>query len=811
MFRLAECQARIAALTSEGLPRDEFITACLRELRSTARFGRARYYEVTDDVAAGRTVAVLVHQVDEPHGGQSGFMVDLATSTLNRGGVISREPVIGEWHGDDRDPPWVAPLDLAGRRWVEVPMTAAGDIIGIFACDWTIESGATLDGDGCKALRALGAMTGAYLGLKPIAVLEAYREARRSWNTDDPQQLVFDALTMLSGVVDAATAAVFAFDWTDQSLTKIQEHIAAPYRKAAARLGELPERYAVGEYLTGQAWRDPAVHHVVSFESLRTHRNGHVAEASKDWHDTLLGHVQSVVYVVLGSVDRRFLIRFINRSERPELPFVYEVTVLDAIVSELRSDVDAAVAKQRSLALTEIAEGGGQTTDPVQVLSRIERQLEAESIPQAAILCHQADSTQFGFSTFRGPRLARCQFDAGAAWQEDPLYVFARARGIEVLRLSDHPAATGTGLAKVLSVAGFAGALSVPIESGQTRGVLLVPLDAAAVVGRGEDRLPPHCGYGTVPTLDAFGRLVGNAVELRHSQAKVDGARRALGFLGHEIRAPLAALASSAEEAVNESIAAITEIAPLDPELAEFTIESLDKQLRLLYESQKQVDVALELAPIVAKESEGLMELNYRPTNLRSLVGSAVAEVEREMLLDGNQRAFFFNLASSTHRLGEIVCDPNYLRHAVKNVVRNAAKYSLPRPRQGHSPMLVDIFGEPQTGWVAIKVRNYGYGIPDDQRDLIYEPWVRGEVTDRLKAIGGMGLGLFLTRRIMAAHSGSVRFTSKYIGAGRIPERTLEGFQTVFELRVPVDLKPGKHVMHADGRLEGPLTKESRL
>jgi signal transduction histidine kinase len=91
-----------------------------------------------------------------------------------------------------------------------------------------------------------------------------------------------------------------------------------------------------------------------------------------------------------------------------------------------------------------------------------------------------------------------------------------------------------------------------------------------------------------------------------------------------------------------------------------------------------------------------------------------------------------------------------------------------------------------------IQVENWGIGIPPDRLEEIFEPFVRGDVEDRIKAIRGMGLGLFLGRRIMSAHRGEL-FCLRSDPTLDDPRRTerLEGFQTIFELRLPVDLKEG--------------------
>ena len=106
--------------------------------------------------------------------------------------------------------------------------------------------------------------------------------------------------------------------------------------------------------------------------------------------------------------------------------------------------------------------------------------------------------------------------------------------------------------------------------------------------------------------------------------------------------------------------------------------------------------------------------------------------------------------------------------------------------------MQVKVTGQPQTGMIIVQIENWGFGVPREQLDDIFKPFVRGVIHDELKAIRGMGLGLFLSRRIMAAHQGEV-FCRTSEPTLDDPKRTdkFEGFRTVFEVRVPTSLKEG--------------------
>jgi signal transduction histidine kinase len=107
----------------------------------------------------------------------------------------------------------------------------------------------------------------------------------------------------------------------------------------------------------------------------------------------------------------------------------------------------------------------------------------------------------------------------------------------------------------------------------------------------------------------------------------------------------------------------------------------------------------------------------------------------------------------------------------LKNILENALKYSH------HQKHRVEISVPPpvetqDAEHVYLQVRDYGYGIPEEECSLIFEPFYRIDKS-RVRETGGYGLGLALCKKIMLAHRGSIEVTSS--------EKT----GTVFTLKFP--------------------------
>lgn len=104
------------------------------------------------------------------------------------------------------------------------------------------------------------------------------------------------------------------------------------------------------------------------------------------------------------------------------------------------------------------------------------------------------------------------------------------------------------------------------------------------------------------------------------------------------------------------------------------------------------------------------------------------------------------------------------LQQVVGNLVSNALKYS---PEGGY--VEVTLSGDSESG--ICQVTDQGLGIDAAELPHIFEPFRRA--TRSARAIPGVGLGLSISRRIIAAHG------------GRIDVRSSPGFGSTFTVRVP--------------------------
>lgn len=90
---------------------------------------------------------------------------------------------------------------------------------------------------------------------------------------------------------------------------------------------------------------------------------------------------------------------------------------------------------------------------------------------------------------------------------------------------------------------------------------------------------------------------------------------------------------------------------------------------------------------------------------------------------------------------------------AIKNLIDNGIKYGSSEKR---TQMIISL----EKSYVSIQVRDFGVGITKEQIKKITKPLYRGRVAKE-KSKSGFGLGLAITKKIVEAHNGNLKITSK--------------------------------------------------
>lgn len=108
------------------------------------------------------------------------------------------------------------------------------------------------------------------------------------------------------------------------------------------------------------------------------------------------------------------------------------------------------------------------------------------------------------------------------------------------------------------------------------------------------------------------------------------------------------------------------------------------------------------------------------------------------------------------------------VRLVAKNLIENALRYTPP----DGPPVEVELSAKP--GMVILRVRDHGPGIHKEHLPRVTEPFYRADPA-RSRSTGGLGLGLYLAKRIAEAHRGSLVIESE-LGQGTLCTVTIPDF-----------------------------------
>ncbi|MEK4664089.1 ATP-binding protein [Priestia sp. FSL H7-0729] len=96
--------------------------------------------------------------------------------------------------------------------------------------------------------------------------------------------------------------------------------------------------------------------------------------------------------------------------------------------------------------------------------------------------------------------------------------------------------------------------------------------------------------------------------------------------------------------------------------------------------------------------------------------------------------------------------DQNRMVQVLHNLVGNAVKYSPGADR-------IDVTLWEEEEWLCLDVRDYGIGIAEQEKDMLFNKFYRVDNSDH-RQIGGTGIGLYISRKIVEDHKGTLTFIS---------------------------------------------------
>jgi signal transduction histidine kinase len=203
----------------------------------------------------------------------------------------------------------------------------------------------------------------------------------------------------------------------------------------------------------------------------------------------------------------------------------------------------------------------------------------------------------------------------------------------------------------------------------------------------------------------------------------------------HELRTPLTVIRGQLEVLSRQR----------DPSAAD--VRRVERLVRTeILRMERLVDDLLVLARADEREF-----LRPRPVDLEPFA---------EELLDGARPTADRRFELGPVPAGVLDVDPDRLAQALRNLIRNAIEYTS-------DGGLVRLTGSASGERVTLAVEDDGPGIPEDQRERVFDRFHRMD-SARTRVRGGAGLGLAIARAIAEAHGGTIYALASPEGGARV-------------------------------------------
>ncbi|WP_109210467.1 MULTISPECIES: PAS domain-containing sensor histidine kinase [Microbacterium] len=220
--------------------------------------------------------------------------------------------------------------------------------------------------------------------------------------------------------------------------------------------------------------------------------------------------------------------------------------------------------------------------------------------------------------------------------------------------------------------------------------------------------------------------LVDDVTAITYAQRERE---RFTAMASHELKHPLTVMIGNAELALD-----MDELSPRTRERFESIIGAAERMLTMTeslgHTSRRGFSDRDEVDDIDLRQIVFDSVASFRPT-------AVAGDIQVEVTLDGPLR---------------VTADGFRLRQVIDNIVSNAIKYT---PRDGR----VLIAGATSAQAIELSVSDTGIGIPAADLPNVFTPYFR--TAEAKDTSGGTGLGLGITRDIVAAHGGTLTIRSE--------------------------------------------------
>jgi signal transduction histidine kinase len=157
----------------------------------------------------------------------------------------------------------------------------------------------------------------------------------------------------------------------------------------------------------------------------------------------------------------------------------------------------------------------------------------------------------------------------------------------------------------------------------------------------------------------------------------------------------------------------------------------------------------------ISRIEQGRMKYDFSSTDIRNLIATIIQEQMPSVSRAG--LTISFNCDENNSYFASV--DPGKMRQVITNLIDNSIKYT---PK---GSILITLTKDSNKKELVISIKDTGVGIDKETLPQLFEKFSRAKEASRVNVLG-TGLGLYLAREIVHAHSGKIWVESKGKGEG---------------------------------------------
>lgn len=186
--------------------------------------------------------------------------------------------------------------------------------------------------------------------------------------------------------------------------------------------------------------------------------------------------------------------------------------------------------------------------------------------------------------------------------------------------------------------------------------------------------------------------------------------------------------------------------------------ESVVMRADKIRQAVKHIDVVVRQVQAASEADQAQARFEPAEVNLGALIGDVIVQLKGDRDIKADLEALPPTLSGNADMLQQIVA----------NLLSNAIKYSP-------DDTAISVWGRSDGNWAVLSITDRGRGIASAEQSSLFEPYYRASNS---RGVPGTGIGLYVVRRYVEAHGGSIQIESD-LGVG-----------TAVSIRLPIRAAP---------------------